>query len=620
MASFPASDGGHVAREAFQRSGRANSEPLLKNNVGQTKVPLTTRQSLVRYVNLVKPKKGFQMMYLLPLFVLGFGVVVAFRLISPYLWIVPAYVEIPELGWVQGVTYPMATVFRGIPFGKAKRFEPPEPVASWAPETLAASKSRPACMHPAAVHEEDVSEDCLFLNIYSPLLAGSNRLGPVLVWFHGGGYTLGAGSDTTPEDAEELVLTHDVLVVTTNYRLGAFGFLGAEHLRSSKDNTTGNWGMQDQALALRWVGKHIRHFGGDPSRVTVIGWSAGAASISVHLAVPQQRGLFHKAILMSGGFTDWAALSMKDADRAVSNAAKCLGCPSRDRACLESKDAFEVMECSKNEWYGPVVDGVYLKEDPMQAVLAGSDVIDYSIPIIIGCTLEDKLMDIGRHATPEKLREVIAAQVGGPKAVEKALLLYPLDTYATSPNLYPPAWSPSYWAARQMFADRDFTCMMRSVVEKWAEKGKAPAFWYSWAQPQVFTPKKLAKMRGLSDSNDLKKTPGSCYPCPGAGHGADLAFLFENPEKVDVARVVPEGSRLTDVIQNFDTNFVWSSNPHTDNAPSRANTRDVELPAWDPYDPARGNAMYFQAGVSTQIEHYRQAQCDFWRKHDKSAR
>mmetsp|Transcript_51609 Transcript_51609/g.160104 ORF Transcript_51609/g.160104 Transcript_51609/m.160104 type:complete len:614 (-) Transcript_51609:136-1977(-) len=604
---------------SFGAHGKSFTTPLLGAEQTGSKATVTRKRSVVDYLKGVQRKKKFMFLgYMLPLFGVVFVGIIVFRLISPYLRIVPAYVHIPELGWVAGVTYPMARVFRGIPFGKAERFQPPKAARSWDPETLDASKSGPDCMHPVSSDEGKVSEDCLFLNVYSP--TWGSDISPVLVWLHGGGYVLGAGSDTSPEDAEELVLSHKMVVVTANYRLGAFGFLGAEQLRSQQDNTTGNWGMQDQALALRWVQKHIGHFGGDASRVTVIGWSAGAASISVHLTVPEERGLFQKAILMSGGFTDWAALSMDDANNAIRNVAACLDCPQSDRKCLERKDAFEVMECSKSEWYGPVVDGVYLKEDPMQAVLAGSDVVDYSVPIIIGCTLEDKLLDIGRHATPAKLRDVVAANVDGPESVDKALHMYPLSIYSQTPDLYPPSWSPSYWAARQMLADRDFTCVMKSVVETWSHKARAPAYWYSWAQPQVFKPQKLARMRGLSDANDRKAAPGSCYPCPGAGHGADLAFLFENPEKVDVARIVRHGSILTDKIQDFDTNFVWSSDPDTDRAPMRANTFDADLPEWHRYDPAQGNAMYFQAGVSRQIEHYREDKCEFWSKHAKTSR
>eukprot|EP00931_Biecheleriopsis_adriatica_P051104 TRINITY_DN29613_c0_g1_i1.p1 TRINITY_DN29613_c0_g1~~TRINITY_DN29613_c0_g1_i1.p1 ORF type:complete len:654 (-),score=76.83 TRINITY_DN29613_c0_g1_i1:60-2021(-) len=545
----------------------------------------------------------------------------------PYLRVVPTYVDIPELGAVRGVVYPEARVFRGIPFGVAQRFEVPEAAASWKPETLSAEENGPTCMRPTGVRPDGISEDCLNLNVYTPTKwALSSELNPVVVWFHGGGYTLGAGSDTAPEDASELVWNHKVVVVTSNYRLGVFGFSGSAHLRSSKDNSTGNFGIQDQRLALDWVRRYIRNFGGDPQRVTVMGWSAGAASISVHLTAPKSRKLFQRAIMLSGGFTDWAALPMSAAEYAFGNVAECLGCEKSDRACLLSKSSEEMVKCEQGQWYGPVVDGVDLPISPLDAIEKGDDSVDYSIPIVIGNALDDKLVDIGRHANASKLRSYLRTEVlgaYGEDTVEKALQLYPLSIFSDyATEYFPSDWSPAYWVARTMGGDRDFTCVSRKTAKRWYQKG-GEAYWYNWMQPQLFPKGRMRQLRQSSDANDAKASSGSCYPCPGAGHGADLAFLFENPSKVDVDGRIVEGSILTDTLQSLYVNFMWSTNssrPDVGHTEAGTSLLDVKLPDWHQFQTSSGNAMRFAAGASGEVHHYREAECEFWDAHPKVPR
>jgi len=568
------------------------------------------------------------------------------RGVSSYVKAGPCHVEIPELGTMQGTSSPMMQHFLGIPFGVAARFEPPEPAPPWKPAILDAGAYRPACMHPSGPRAEGVSEDCLYLNVFRPPNAAAHEKRPVLLSLHGGGYTNGAGSDTTPEDVGDLVLEHNVVVVSTNYRLGVFGFLGSDALRSSKDGTTGNFGTQDQALAFNWVRKHISHFGGDPHNVTVIGWSAGAASISVHLTAPSSRGLFQRAIMMSGGFANWAALPMIAAEEVFATVIKCLGCAQGDRACLMAKTAAETMNCGGGQWYGPVVDGSFLPKSPFEAALGGDSAVDYTVPIIIGSALEDKLVDIGRHADVAKLRRVIAAELGHGSSesnqtstvdLDEALRLYPLQSYADHPEIFHSDWSPAYWAARQMLTDRDFTCVMREVATQWSLKGKAKAFLYNWRQPQLFSAEQIKAMKADSDQNDARPLGGACFPCPGVGHGSDLAFLFKNDQKVNV-RIIESGNLLSVRLQSFYGNFAWSSQPH-DFAPLEGGAIDpmgpqapvgalaafgqqasdsleaTYLPRWHQYN--EDNAMEFSAALTHEVEKHRSEVCSFWASHPK---
>jgi para-nitrobenzyl esterase len=145
------------------------------------------------------------------------------------------------------------------------------------------------------------SEDCLYLDVYVPPGMPANAKLPVMVWIYGGGYTVGDDWEFTLYDAQNLVKRSDVIIVAPNYRLGAFGFLSNPDLKAEDSKgSTGNYGLQDQNLALQWVQQNIANFGGDPSRVTIFGESAGAFSVCWHLVSPLSTGLFTAAIMESG--------------------------------------------------------------------------------------------------------------------------------------------------------------------------------------------------------------------------------------------------------------------------------------------------------------------------------
>ncbi|WAL63476.1 carboxylesterase family protein [Amycolatopsis cynarae] len=189
------------------------------------------------------------------------------------------------------------TVFRGVPFARAARFAPPEPVAPW-DGVFDATRHGPISPQPpyragAVMGEPGTglvqSEDCLNLTVTTP---GTDGRRPVLVWIHGGAYTTGAGS-LGFYDSAKLAREGDVVVVGVNYRLGALGYLRLDGV------SPGNLGLLDQIAALRWVAAEIAAFGGDPRQVTVFGQSAGAHSIACLMAAPAARGLFHRAILQS---------------------------------------------------------------------------------------------------------------------------------------------------------------------------------------------------------------------------------------------------------------------------------------------------------------------------------
>lgn len=207
-------------------------------------------------------------------------------------------------GPVQGVQLAQAAVFRGIPFAAPPvgdlRWKAPQPVAPWSAPLLCDTFA-PACPQPDPVLSAPpavVSEDCLYLNVWTPARGAVHDL-PVMVWIHGGGYTTGWSSQDVYDG--ERFAESGVVFVSINYRLGPFGFLGHPLLSAeSPDGVSSNYGLLDQIAALKWVQTNIEAFGGNPSNVTVFGESAGASSIGCLLTMPEAAGLFQRAILESG--------------------------------------------------------------------------------------------------------------------------------------------------------------------------------------------------------------------------------------------------------------------------------------------------------------------------------
>ena len=211
-----------------------------------------------------------------------------------------------EGGLVEGTVENGITVFKGIPFAAPPvgdlRWRPPQPVKSWN-DVLKADRFCPACpqfnIPMLGFVNAGISEDCLYLNIWKPNDTSEERL-PVIVWIYGGGFFIGSTSQSVTSG--EQLTKKGIIVVSIAYRLGALGFLSHPDLTAeSENNVSGNYGLLDQIAGLKWVQNNIEAFGGDPGNVTIFGESAGGQSVSMLAASPLAKGLFHRAICMSGG-------------------------------------------------------------------------------------------------------------------------------------------------------------------------------------------------------------------------------------------------------------------------------------------------------------------------------
>jgi para-nitrobenzyl esterase len=209
-----------------------------------------------------------------------------------------------EGGLLQGIVEDGLTIYRGIPYAAPPvgdlRWRPPQSAQKWQGVHLASEYGR-ACMqsNPAISNLPAPSEDCLFLNVWTPAKRANERL-PVMVWIHGGGFTAGTPAEQLYH--AEWLASKGVVVVSVGYRLGVFGFLAHPALSAESDHrVSGNYGLLDMVAGLQWVQRNISAFGGDPRRVTIFGESAGAIAVSQLCASPLAKGLFQGAISESGG-------------------------------------------------------------------------------------------------------------------------------------------------------------------------------------------------------------------------------------------------------------------------------------------------------------------------------
>lgn len=320
-------------------------------------------------------------------------------------------------GKIEGILKDGIYIFRGVPYASPpvgeKRWLPPEPVKPWVgiQETKKVGNVAPQNLtdvgplqNKELLAQEVHSEDCLFLNIWSPGLDNKKR--PVMFWIHGGGFSTGAGSRINYH-GEKLARRGDVVVVTINYRLGALGFLNLNEITSGKIPSTGNEGLLDQITALKWVRDNISSVGGDPDNVTIFGESAGSMSVATLLSLPLASGLFHKAICESGG-----ASSVHTTNKAKAIAGlllETLGLNSDDiegiravpfqklmaaQATLPQKISRAGIGAAMS--FQPVLDGKIMPDMPLKSIAGGSA---KSIPILVGSNMDEwallSLTDMG---------------------------------------------------------------------------------------------------------------------------------------------------------------------------------------------------------------------------------
>lgn len=315
-------------------------------------------------------------------------------------------------GAVRGQAAGELVSFLGIPYAA-------QPVGTlrWAPtaaapartEALQAARLGPSCPQSGPGADTVTDEACLYLNVWKPADAAPGARLPVLVFMHGGAFVLGSGAQT---DLRE-ISKRQVVTVSFNYRLGALGYLANPALRASnKDGSLGNFALMDAIAALQWVQRNIEAFGGDAGNVTLWGLSAGATQTFSLLQSPKARGLFHRAMMQSGGGAEYSNLST-DAATAVGDAAvKALGCTGAadQAACLRALPVSAILAAQGSGKWRPTVDGQVLTKVPLRGFEAG----DFNrVPVMIGGVYDEGTLfsdpNMSAAVYPFALRSLVPA-------------------------------------------------------------------------------------------------------------------------------------------------------------------------------------------------------------------
>lgn len=444
-------------------------------------------------------------------------------------------------------------VFRGIPYVAPAlgqlRFRPPEPHPGWS-EPLETREFGPGCpqrgINPLTPVER-TDEDCLTVNVWAHQ---DQELRPVMVWIHGGGYVGGASSTFLFEGST--LAREGVVVVSLNYRLGVLGFLADEALLGeSDDGALGNQGILDQVAALEWLQRNIVAFGGDPNNVTLFGESAGASSICIHLGMPASEGLFHRAILQSGGgcfelprleggnplLGDPKAIGAEFFERS--------GCASSDDplACARALEVERVLDIQEQlpdnglglGALGPFVDGVNIVGDGYSRTASG-DAVD--VPVITGSNRDELELFLfgGQIAaeTAEDYQAFIRTLTADPTKRQVLAELYPLADYDSPRD-----------AIEAMGTDVVFTCSSLLFAE--AAGSGEPAFAYHF--------------RGAF---------GGIGAAVESGHGLEIPFVFGNLEGTSLFTSDDADRSLSAEMRGLWASFARTGSPGGD-------------PAWKPY-------------------------------------
>jgi para-nitrobenzyl esterase len=395
-------------------------------------------------------------------------------------------------GPVSGVQKGAVCVYRGIPYARPPvgdlRFRPPKPPEPWI-EVRDASAFGPIAMQSPSPLESmfggkrpATSEDCLSVNVWTPGPGDGRADRPVMVWIHGGAFVTGSGS-TPWYDGMSFAERHDCVVVTLNYRLGAFGFLHLADLGGEAYASSGNVGLLDQAAALAWVRDNIAAFGGDPSNVTVFGESAGAMSIGTLLAMPAARGLFRRAIPQSGAAsnvhsrdraTEVARLLLEELELSESEVGRLADVPAEDLLAAQDRVAAS-FGAGGGLAFQPVVDGTAVPVPPLEALAAGSA---SGIDLLTGTnldemrlftTLDPRLADIDDAGLLARCDEIFGAGAG-----EAAVAAYRGNRSS--------AGAGEVWSA--VLSDRVFRVPAVRMAERHRHDGGATYLYlFTWATP-----------------------------------------------------------------------------------------------------------------------------------------
>lgn len=444
-----------------------------------------------------------------------------------------------EQGLVRGTQAQGVRSFLGIPYAAppvgSLRWRPPQPATAWH-GIRDATGFAPHCAQPATPFGvASTSEDCLYLNVYTPTSPRPVAFAPVMVWIHGGALVTGESDDYNPA----ALVARGVIVVTLNYRLGALGFLAHPALTAeSANHASGNFGLLDQQAALRWVQRNARSFGGNARNVTIFGESAGGLSVHSQLASPQAAALFHRAIVQSGAYL-LTPPTLSTAEAAGSNFANQSGCAEQTSACLRSLPVQTIL--ARQSGTSPTVDG-YVLTQPLATAFAGGAF--NRVPVMQGSNHDEWRLFVAQAEATSGVPlsaaayvPTLAATLGISIAAATALAAaYPLSAYP----------SPSI-ALSAVGTDAIFACNARHVAGLMSQH--VATYQYEFNDPNA--PQQFF--------------PAVSFPT-GAYHAAELQYLFSF-NRGTPPTFTPDQIALSQTMIRYWTRFAWAGNPNSANTP-----------------------------------------------------
>lgn len=462
------------------------------------------------------------------------------------------------LGKLRGYTNNRVQCFKGIPYGAStagdKRFLAPSKAAPWmnVREAVELGHRSPQQPAPGEIPEvgamdrrEERAEDCLVLNVWTNSSKGTR---PVMVWMHGGGYTSGSGG-WIMWDGENLARKQDVVVVTLNHRLNAFGYLYLAGFNNEKYASASNIGMLDIVMALEWVRDNIDRFGGDPKNVTIFGQSGGGGKVSTLLGMPAAKGLFHKAIVQSGSLVRGTPVeaAMKSSETLL---AKFNLKPNQldNLQRLPMDQIVMALRETQGLRLAPVLDGKTLPAGPFDPA---APEVSGAIPLMMGSVATEATFFNGTPLDPiddaDLRRRTKQYLRGDDAAVERVIAAYRKD----DPNL------SNLDVYQQMATDGSRQGVITEAERKF-EQGKAPVYMYyfNWKSPV-----REGKLKAF--------------------HCIEVPFVFQN---VDECKIMTgdgkERYALADKVSLAWANFARTGNPNHSG-----------LPKWPAYDTAKRETM-----------------------------